>query len=167
MATTKLALSIESAGPIPSVTLPELKSAGSAVTVLSYSFDSATTEGIQWQLPALLSYGSGNLTVKCRWYADTATTGGVAWGATIEVVTPADALNMETGPAWNTEALTTGTASGTAHGLVETSCTVSSLDSLTNGDVVFVRIRRKHDDAGDDMSGDAQLVGVVLEYSDT
>jgi len=147
--------------------MPEYKQAGSSVSVESLAFDAATTEGCQWQVPALLNYGSGNITGKVRWYSDTETANGASWGVTIERVTAAAALNLETGLAWNTEALTVGTASSTAHGPVETTCTVTSLDSLANGDMTWIRLRRKIDEAGDNMSGDGQFTGLVIEYSDT
>jgi hypothetical protein len=110
-------------------------------------------------------YSSGNLTVKIRWYADTATSGGVVWGVSIAAITPGDATNIET-DAFATEQLSsTSTASGTAHGPVEATVTVSNLDSLATMDTVVFRVARKTAEAGDDMAGDAQLFDFVVEYA--
>lgn len=167
MATTRLTFEPEGGQEVAAVAAPELKSAaGTNMTVKSLAFDAAAIEAAQWSLAALLGYGSGNLTVKVRWYADTATSNAVVWGVSIMAVTPGDAQDAET-EAWATEATATGSASATAQAIVETSVTVTSLDSLAALDLFRLRLRRLATDGSDTMAGDAQVVGVLVEFSDT
>ena len=167
MATTRLVLAIAAALPVPGVTFPQLKSAGTNINAMSLSFDAAATEGCQFTIPYLPAYGSGNLTVKLRWYADTASSGDVVWGAAIAALTPeTDSQDVET-DAWATENTVTDTHLGlTAQRVMEASITVSNLDSVAAGDYVTLRIQRLGGSGSDTMAGDAQLVGVVVEYSD-
>lgn len=168
MATTRIPLNVDTALPVPSVTMPESKYAGSSIAVVSYSFDAAGTEGIQFVIPYVPAYGSGNLTVKLLWHPDTATTGDVVWGAAIAALTPeTDTQDIET-DAWATENTVTDTALGTtAQRLHTASVTVSNLDSIATGDYLALRVQRLGGNGSDTMSGDGQLVGVVVEYSDT
>ena len=168
MADVKIPLTVGAAGPVAGATLPERKSAGSAVTVDSYAFDAGTTEALQWCIPFLPSYASGNLTLTVRWYADSATSDEVVWGASVEVITSGAAVNLETGLAWATENFAAAsTASSTAHGPVIAVISITNTDSVADGDMLFIRLRRKHDEAGDDMAGDAQFVGALLSYLST
>ena len=168
MATTRISLSVQSALSVPSVTFPELKQAGTNISAMSYSFDAAGTEAIMWVLPYLPAYGSGNLTCKILWYGDTATTGDVVWGAQIACLTPeTDSQDIEA-DAWATQQTVTDSHLGTtAQRLHTASITVSNLDSITTGDYFALRIDRIGGNGSDTMAGDAQVVGVVLEYSDT
>lgn len=167
MGTVRVVLTADLALPLPSVAFPEYKQAGTNIAVASYSFDAGATEGIQFVLPYVGSYGSGNLTCKLRWYADTATTGSVVWGASIACITPeTDTQDIET-DAWATENTVTDAHLGTtAQRLHEASITISNLDSIAAGDYLSLRIQRLGTNGSDTLSGDAQLVGVVLEYSD-
>lgn len=168
MATITTVLPIESFGPVPGAALPELKSAGSSIAALSYSFDAGADEAIQRVIPRAVSYGSGNITVRVLWYGDTATSGDVVFGASIAAITPnTDTQDAET-DSWATENTVTDSHLGTtAHRLHEASITVSNLDSLADGDYLALRIRRLGTSGSDTMSGDAQVVGVVVEWSDT
>lgn len=168
MATTRLSLNVDTALPVPGVTMPEAKYAGSSIAVASYSFDAAGTEGIQFVIPYVPAYGSGNLTVKLRWHPDTATTNDVVWGVAIAALTPeTDTQDIET-DTWATENTATDSALGTtAQRLHEASVTVSNLDGIATADYLAVRVQRLGGNGSDTMTGDAQLVGVVLEYSDT
>lgn len=168
MATTRLQFAVAQALPVAGETLPEFKQAGSTITVQSYSFDAAGTESIQFVLPYVPAYGAGNLTVKLLWYGDSATTGDVVWGASIAALTPeTDSTDIET-DAWATENTATDSHLGTtAQRLHTASITVSNLDSIATGDYLALRVRRIGGNGSDTMTGDAQLVGVVVEYSDS
>jgi hypothetical protein len=155
------------ATPVPSVTFPEFAQAGTNITVQSLKFDAATDEACAFVFDAIL-YGSGNLTVGIAWYADTASSGNVVWGASIAAITPdTDTQDVET-DAWATENTVTDSHLGTTgQRLHRASITLSNLDSLTARDQCWLRIRRLGTDGSDTMAGDAQLVAVTLSYSDT
>ncbi len=168
MATTRMQFGARGFGPVPGETFPEFKSAGSTITAESLSFDAAATEAAQVTVPYVPAYGSGNLTVKVLWYGDSATSGDVVWGASIAALTPeTDSQDIET-DAWATENTVTDSHLGTtAQRLHTASITVSNLDSIATGDYLALRVRRIGGNGSDTMTGDAQVVGVVVEYSDT
>jgi hypothetical protein len=156
------------AGEVRSSAFPQLvKANGTTIPISGYAFDAATEEAIFFDFEAT-AYGSGNVTVRCRWYADTASTGDCIWGAALAALTPnTDTQDVETdglGTAATTTTTHLGTTGQREH---ETSITVSSLDSLASGDTVRVRVYRDADAGGDTMAGDAILTRVTLTYSDT
>lgn len=116
------------------------------------------------------NYGSGDVTVKIRWYADTATSGVVRWGVALAAITPnTDTQDIET------KALATAIEGNTTHlGTTgqrehESSLTITgaSLDSLAAGDSCWIDIYRDTADAADTMTGVVIITKVILEYSDT
>jgi hypothetical protein len=168
MATVTLTLPVSGAQPVAGATLPDFKQAGSSLTVDSYSFDAAADEAIQWQLPKLPNYGSGNLTIKLLWYGDTATSGDVVWCAQTASITPdTDSQDAETKTYGTMNTVTDSHIGTTAQRIHTCSITLSNLDSLAAGDVTWLKVYRDADNGSDTMAGDAQLVGVVVEYSDS
>lgn len=166
MGTVRISLAADQAQPVPSVTFPEYKQAGTNITVASYSFDAAATEGVQFIIPYVPAYGSGNITCSILWYADTASSGNVVWGASIACLTPeTDTQDIET-DAWATENTVTDSHLGTTgQRLHRAVVTISNLDSITTGDYMALRIQRLGGNGSDTMTGDAQMTAVVLEYS--
>lgn len=142
---------------------------GSNFPVSSLMYDASTDEAAFWKFVAT-SYGSGNITLTIFWYADTASTGNVVWEAQVACITPnSDSQDVET------DALATLNHVQDAHigttGQRVHSCdiTISNLDSIAAGDIVFVRIARDANgtNATDDLAGDAGLLMATLAYSDT
>lgn len=169
MATTRITFDDPGfARKVPSVTLPEYKEAGTNITVPTYSFADNATESIQFQIGYVPAYGSGNVTVHLEWYGDTATTGNVVLAVQLACVTPeTDTQDMET-KNWATENTVTDSHLGTnAQRLHKATVTVTNLDSITTGDMAWMKVSRKGGDASDTMSNDLQLAAVVIEYSDT
>jgi hypothetical protein len=136
-----------------------------AVSVLFY--DAAAIESAYWKFPST-GYGSGNVTVDLFWYADTASSGDVVWGCALAAITPnTDTQDVET-KAFATQNTATDTHLGTTgQRLHQIAVTVTNLDSLAVGDMVWIRIQRVATDAGDTMTGDAGLVLARVSYSDT
>jgi len=141
--------------------------AGTNFPVPSLAFDASAEETCYLSLP-ILDYGSGNLTLKVFWYADTASSGDVIWGAAIAAITPnTDSQDIET-KAFATAQTATDSHLGTTGQRVHTvDITISNLDSLAAGDWVAMKFYRDADAAGDTMGGDAHFLGAVLTYSDT
>lgn len=169
MATVKQVLSVEEAQFLSSAFPQFLKTAGTNFPVSGLAYDAATDEAAFWKLRAI-NYGSGNLTLKLVWYADTASSGNVVWEAQIAAITPdTDTQDVET------KALTTlnfvqDTHLGTTGQRVHTcTITISNLDSIAADDIFWLRIARDANgtNATDDMTGDAILLQAELTYSDT
>lgn len=130
-------------------------------------FDAAAEWDAYWSFQAQ-RYGSGNVTVRVLWYADTATADNVVWGAAIAAITPdTDPQDVET-KAFATAATVTDTHLGTTgqreHQAI---ITVTALDSLAADDMVRLRLYRDADAAGDTLAGPVFITGVAVSYSDT
>jgi len=153
----------------PSASYAQFKSvAGTNFPVNSIAYDATTEESVYFRFPSI-NYGSGNVTVRVRWYSDTAqTTGGVAFGASLAAITPdTDTTDIET-KAFATEVVATDTHLGTTgQRLHEMSITVTNLDSIAAEDWCMLKLARKVADGGDTMTGDALVVEVGVDYSDT
>ncbi len=140
---------------------------GTNFPVSGLAFDTTTQETAFFKFPAI-SYGSGNLTVTIDWYADTASTNGIVFGASLAAITPnTDTQDVET-KAFATENTGSDTHLGTTGQRVHSfDITVSNLDSITAGDDCWLRIRRVPADGSDTMAGDAIVIRVIVAYSDT
>jgi hypothetical protein len=153
--------------PIGTVFPQSVRFPGTNFPVEGLAFDAAADEACVAKFKAK-SYGSGNITAILTWYADSASSNAVVWGAAIAAYTPeTDTQDIET-DAFATENTVTDTHLGTtAQRLMNASITISNLDSIAADDIVFLRIRRVGSNGADTMTGDAILVAVELQYSDT
>lgn len=140
---------------------------GTNFPVSGLAYDAAIAEAAFWKFIAQ-NYGSGNLTLNLLWYADTATSGAVIWGAQIAAITPdTDSQDVETDGLATAQTVTDthlGTVGQRVH---KCSITISNLDAIAADDLVFLRIYRDAAAGGDTMSGDAILLLAELTYSDT
>lgn len=143
------------------------KAEGTNAPVTGLAFDAATEEAAFLRTRAS-SYGSGNWTLSFDWYADTASSGDVVWGASVAAITPnTDTQDVET-KAFATETTVTDSHLGTTGQRAHTiSMTVSNLDSVAADDEVYLKVVRKAAAAGDTMTGDAILTMLDVSYSDT
>lgn len=143
--------------------------AGTNFPVESLAFDASTEETCYFKFRAV-KYAGGDVTVRLRWYADTASSGGVAFGASVAAITPnTDTQDIET-KAFDTETVGTDSHIGTTgQRLHETTITVPAADTdgMAEDDWCVLRLARKVADGGDDMTGDAHVVACDIEYSDT
>lgn len=140
---------------------------GTNFPVNSLAFDTTIEETVYFRFRSA-RYGSGNVTVRLRWYADSATSGGIAFGASLAAYSP----NTDTGSieakAFATEVVATATHLGTTGKRLQSmTIVVTNLDSIAVDDWVVLRLARKVADAGDTMAGDCNVVEVNVEYSDT
>ena len=152
---------------LPASAYPSYRStAGTNFPVEALAFDASTEWTCYFQLLAL-NYGSGNLTVRVQWYADTASSGGVTFGCSLAAVTPnTDSGNIEA-KAFATEVTASDTHLGTTgQRLHEMAVAVSNLDSVAAGDALWLKLARKVNDGGDTMTGACLVTALAVEYSD-
>jgi hypothetical protein len=130
-------------------------------------FDASTDEFAQFLFRAR-NYGSGSLTVKVLYSMASATSGTVYWAAQICVLTPGDSQDVLT-DAFATATGVSDTVPGTAGYAQEATITVSNLDSLSADDRVVLQVYRDADGTlgTDSATGDAELLGVSISYSDS
>jgi hypothetical protein len=140
---------------------------GTNYPVPCLDFDASTEEAIFFHFLAT-RYGSGNITLTVYWYADTASSGDVIWGAQIAAITAnTDSQDIET-DGLATAQTSTDTHLGTVNQRLHSiDITISNLDSIAADDWCVLKVYRDADAGGDTMTGDASLVGLRMSYSDT
>jgi hypothetical protein len=139
---------------------------GTNIPVRGLAFDATTLEAVFFRFRAS-RYGSGNLTVDLDWYADTATTNAVVWGAAIAAITATtDTQDIETDTLATAATTTTTHLGTTGQRLHRTAVAVSNLDTIAADDHVVLQVYRDAANASDTMAGDVILVGVTVSYSD-
>lgn len=140
---------------------------GTNFPVPGLAFDATTQETAYFRTKAI-NYGSGNLTLTINWYADSASSNGIMFGASIAAITAdTDTQDIET-KAFATEVTQSDTHLGTTGQRLHTmAITINQLDSLAADDDLTIRLRRVPADASDTMTGDAIVTSLVLSYSDT
>jgi hypothetical protein len=145
-----------------------VKADGTSFPVTGLAFD-ATTEQTAYVRCRMLNYGgTGLVTALFGWYADTATSGGIAIGASMAAMTAnGDVADVET-KAFAAETIITDTHLGTVgqrpH---DVAGTIAANDSVGGDDWCWFRIARKVADAGDTMTGFMILTMLDISYSDT
>lgn len=167
MGTTYQQLYIEGA-QFPSSNFPQLlKRNGTNFPVASLAFDATTEEKCYWKCKAR-KYGSGNISAIISWQGDSATSGGVVWGAKVAAITPdADSQDVETKALGSQNTFADTHLGTTAHRDHTCTIDISNLDSIAEGDDFWLEISRVAANGSDTMTGDALLLGVELSYSDT
>lgn len=156
-----------SAGAPGSTAFPQLRNTpGTNAPEPGLWYDGTTSQGWHWKFVAPV-YGTGNVTARVLWYADTASSGAVTFEAALSAITPnTDTQDVET-KAYATAAAASDTHLGTVgQRLHDFTITVSALDSLAAGDRVGFRLTRLPADAGDTMVGFCIVTNVVLSWSD-
>lgn len=165
MATASFDLQPEAAQFLATV-FPQLtKVNGTNHPVSALAYDAGADEAAFWKFIAT-AYASGNLTLDLYWYADTASSGDVVWGAAIACITPnTDSQDIETDALATENTATDSHLGTTGQRLHHVAITISNLDSIAAGDHVVIRIRRVGSNGSDTMTGDAALVKAVLSYT--
>ena len=139
-----------------------------AVLAVMRAFDASTDEAAFWRLP-VAGYTSGNLTIDIEWNSwGSQTTGTVVWEAQLAAYTPETDTGAIESKALGTLNYVQDTHLGTtATRLMRCTITLSNLDSLADGDAVWLRIARDATgtNATDSMTGDAGFAGAWVTYS--
>lgn len=148
-----------------SSTFPALVKNGTNIPIVALAFDAAADEAAFWRLDAS-QYSSGNLTVDIFWYADTASTNDVVWGASLACITAnTDTQDVESKALATENTVTDSHLGTTGQRLHMATVTVSNLDSIAAGDAAWLRVRRLGSNGSDTMAGDALLERVIVSYT--
>jgi hypothetical protein len=130
---------------------------------LVLQFDTTTQETVYFHGTMPVNYAGGNLVVRVKWSAATATSGTIGWGVTFErIASGGDDMDADS---FATEQLISSTTVPASSGVVTmTSVTcvagATGTDSVAAGDDFRIRIRR--DVANDTAAGDAELWSVEI-----
>jgi hypothetical protein len=148
--------------PATSYAQYDIRAGGStpAENVEVFDFDASSTEYMDYMC-RLEGYDGGGLTFTIAWSATSATTGGVRWDVAIRRVAD-DAEDIDASHSYDFNGVTDtcASASGELSYPTVTFTDGADMDSWAEGEVAIVRIKRTHDNAGDDMAGDAELWGI-------
>lgn len=167
MATVSVNIPVEGAKPASSNGAQHSLVDGTNFPIHALAFDPDTQETAFFYVGKVRNYGSGNLSLNIGWRAASASSGNVIFGAALACVTPnSDTQDMETKAFATATEVTDSHLGTTGKRDHEATIALSNLDSIANGDDLFLRLYRKAADAGDTMTGDALVHGLELQYSD-
>lgn len=150
---------IQSVPPAANAATPDERPGGStpAENWPCFDFDDTTTEYRDY-LCLLEGYDGGGLTFKWKWSGTSATTGTVQWSVAIRRVAD-DAEDLDSSHSYSFQNATATATSSTLGNVTYTTLNVShgaNMDNWADGEMAMVRVRRNV--AGDNMSGDAELL---------
>lgn len=133
-----------------------------AVPVLD--FDDTTDESAVFGGVLPNNYAGGGLTVTLVWMATSATTGDVQWDVAIERHQD-DAFDIDADgfAAAQSAAGTTASASGEQQYTDITFTNGAAMDSLAAGESFRIKVTRDANNAADTMTGDAEILRVVIK----
>lgn len=125
-------------------------------------FDATTNESAVFMSALPLIYNGNGLNIDLYWSAETATSGNVVWQIEFERIKEGiDDIDTDS---FATGKTATGTANATSGILTKTSISFSSseIDSLLANECFRIRITRLANDVGDTMTGDAELLVLLI-----
>jgi hypothetical protein len=127
-------------------------------------FDPTTSQSALWQMVLPQDYAStSSPQLRVLYTMNSATAGNVIFRASVMAVTAGDAADINTDSYDTTNTSATTTVPGTAGFLDSIVISLSNMDSAAAGDLLKIKLDR--DAATDTAAGDAEVVGVVLEYT--
>jgi hypothetical protein len=129
------------------------------------AFDASQEEWAVWQFRMPADYASAPV-AKIQYKMTSATSGNVVWTVRIAAITPGDAVSVSA-KTFATADSVTDAVPGTVGYLDEASLTMTNTDSVAAGDLVLVRLARDGANASDTATGDAECVGITLQYTTT
>lgn len=126
-------------------------------------FDAGTDESAVFRGVLPTGYGGGGVNVKLIWAATSATAGNVIWNAAFERIN-AGALDIDA-DSFATANTATAAADSVSGETTETTIAFSNgaqMDSLAAGEMFRLKVLRDADNGSDTMTGDAELLAVVV-----
>ena len=125
-------------------------------------FDKDSDEHAQFMVAMPKSWDGGNINYYVYWIGIAATT-GVAWG--LQALSLND--NEEFDQAYGSAVIVQDDSQGDATELLVSAKSGDVACGGADGDLVCFQFYRDVSDGNDDMSGDARLVGILIEYTTT
>ncbi|KKM27860.1 hypothetical protein LCGC14_1570470 [marine sediment metagenome] len=160
---------LTAAGGAPSTTTPcagptKVEAGTNDVDYWVLDFDATSDEYAFWGPIAMPeNYGGGTFTAIFYWTTTNTSTNGVAWAIQMKSLDNSDAIDA----AWGTAVVTTDDNLSAAGDVLVTAASSAITPSGTASapEMLFVRVFRDVSDANDDMTQDARLIAIKIEYS--
>lgn len=126
------------------------------------NYDDTTAEKVDFKRHIQSGYGGEDIKVDVDWVAETATSGAVTWGVEFERNTPGG--NDIDSDSFAAQQTGNSTTNGTSGVITRTTITLTQAqaDGLIANDDFRMRVERVTGDGGDTMTGDAQILGVIV-----
>lgn len=146
----------------PSTNFPQLGASHATARRPVLGFDATTAESCYWSGVGPQGL-TGALTLVITYLMASATTGGVAFDASLEAITDGDTTDLDAAEDFDT--VNTGTAAavpGTAGQIDQVSVTLTNADGLAAADLFRLKLTRAVANAADTATGDCQVLAVEL-----
>jgi hypothetical protein len=144
-----------------SASLAQSESTTNKINTLSLDFDQTTQEYAQFQWFAVRNYNNGTVKFTPYWTASTGS-GGVVWGMSGVALSNDDALDTALGTAQtSTDTLI---ATGDLH-VGPQSSAITIAGTPADSDMHIWQISRVTGNGSDTLTGDAKLLGIIVELS--
>jgi hypothetical protein len=127
------------------------------------NFDATNEEWCTFQTIWPADY-TGSPVAKVTYKMASATSNGVAWDVRIGATSDGDSQDQDAQD-FGSSNVNSGTVPGTAGHIDVISVTLTNADSVAAGDFVVVRLARATGNGGDTATGDAEFLGLSIEYS--
>lgn len=136
------------------------------IMIDSYLFDGSTEEAVQFKLSFPQAWNAGTVKVKVYWDASSGASAadGVVWGVRAGALSNDDAIDAALGT--EVEVTDTVIAVGDLH-ITSATSAITVGGSPAVEDVIVFQIARKVGNASDDMTEDAKLLGIKLQYTES
>lgn len=145
---------------LPTTNFPAVSRVGTNNLKEQAAFDAATDETMDFAFIIPAGF-SGTPTCRIAWKADTATTGTCIWA--VQGISASDAQAHDA--AFSTADTVSSTAPAATTDIDISTITMTNASSgWAAGEFGRVRFSRDADAAGDNMAGDAQLLGLSVDY---
>ena len=154
-------------GAPPSLTVVESTGTGTARRFVA-DFDPATDQILYWSFVAPQAIPAGNWTLVVSWFSnDTGANEDAIWYAQMSCTTEADTDSMAEDAAGSANTAAENVNATEANRLIQTSITLSNLDSVAAGDFCTIAFGRDADDTigdadNDGLSSDARLLALEV-----
>ena len=149
-------------GNPPAITVIESTGTGTARFRVA-DFDATTDEILYWTFVVPDDMASGNWFADVSWYSnDVGPNETCFWELAISATTEADVDTPAEQAAGTSQTASEDVNETEANRLMQTTITISNLDSVAAGDVVTIVFNRDANNASDDLSSDARLISVRL-----
>lgn len=134
--------------------------------VMKLRFDDSTDEIAYFKIPAMPADYASAPTLRVLYSMTSATSGDVVWACEVMAVSSGDSQDTDA-DSFDTANTATDTVAATAGHMKTVAVTLTNNDSLAARDFVTLKVYRDANNGSDTAAGDAELIGLLLEYTTT
>jgi hypothetical protein len=141
----------------------KIQLATNGIVVVTYAFDQTTQEYLQWNIATPDDWDGGTVTATFYWIpAAGSAAENVVWGLQGRAYASNDAIDQAMGTA---QEVTSGFTAADDLIISSETSAITLAGSPSAGQWLMLQAYRDPTNGSDDMTGDARLIGVLVEYS--